>query len=239
MKHNALNTSRYQECGERTGLFVGCFSLPWGALLFYLTPTKYVNLELLSATSSSSFANIERVLSSNEVYCKGIYLPPKRLKDYQSSLVFIPRKADEPLPKPEETDQEKVHTENPGGLFLTPPGLALSRLFEKKLQTSFTEVGLPYVQKELPRLFEELEITKNMGVKSEGNTVDVEMSNHIFKNLCEETRKFPKTHETVGCPLSSAIACVLAKTTGRPVTIEKEMQNLDGSTRIKYRLLEE
>jgi len=65
------------------------------------------------------------------------------------------------------------------------------------------------------------------------------VANHIFKDLCRETAKLERAHETVGCPLISAIACALAKASGKPVTIEKEMQNLDGSTRILYRLLEE
>jgi hypothetical protein len=211
----------------------------WGALLLYLTPTKYVKLELLNATASSNLANTEKILSSTETTSRGIYLPPKRLKDYHSSLVFIPRKASDPLPKREETDKEKLHMENPSGLLLTPPGLALSRLFENRLRTSFTETDFSYLQRRLPRLFEELEITKNLSIHVEGNIVTVEVTNYIFKDLCEETRKLSKTHEAVGCPFSSAIACALAKAAGKPVTIEKEMQNFDGSTRITYRLLED
>jgi hydroxymethylpyrimidine/phosphomethylpyrimidine kinase len=65
------------------------------------------------------------------------------------------------------------------------------------------------------------------------------MGNHVFEGLCKETRKLERTHETVGCPLSSAIACALAKATGKPITIEKELQDPDGSTRIQYRLLED
>jgi hypothetical protein len=64
-------------------------------------------------------------------------------------------------------------------------------------------------------------------------------TNHIFKDLCEQTRKLPRTHEKVGCPLSSAIACALAKVAGKPVIIERELQNLDGTTRTTFRLLEE
>ena len=143
------------------------------------------------------------------------------------------------MPTPQETDTEKLHSKNPNGILLTPPGLGLSKLFEKKLGKSFTEIDLQDVQKELPKLFEKLDIAKNTYIQTEENSVTVELGNHIFKGLCEETRKLEKTHETVGCPLSSAIACALAKATGKLVTIEKEMQSLDGSTRIQYRLLED
>ena len=219
--------------------FIGLGFTFWGALLLYLTPTKYVKLELLNATALSNLSNIERILSTAKANTKAIYLSPKHLKDYSSSLVFIPAQLDDPLPTPEETDTEKLHSKNPNGIFLTPPGLDLSRFFEKKLGKSFTETDLPEIRKELPELFEKLEITKNMYIQTENNTVTVELGKHVFKELCEETGKLERTHETVGCPLSSAIACVLAKATGKPVTIEKELQNPDGSTRIEYRLLED
>lgn len=219
--------------------FIGLGLTFWGALLLYLTPIKHVRLELLTASASSSLINIEKTLAKAEFQGKGIYLPPKRLKDYTSSLIFIPAQPDEPLPTLEETGTEKLHSENPNGIFLIPPGLGLSKLFERKLGKSFTETDLEDVEEDLPKLFEKLEITKNMHIQTENNTVTVELGNHVFKELCEETRKLEKTHETVGCPLSSAIACALAKTSGQPVVIERETQNLDGSTKIRYRLLEE
>ena len=219
--------------------FIGLGLTFWGALLLYLTPIKHVRLELLTASASSSLINIEKTLTNTEFHGKGIYLPPKRLKDYTSSLIFIPAQPGEPLPTPEETGTEKLHSKTPNGIFLTPPGLGLSKLFEKKLGKSFTETNLQDVQKELPKLFEKLEITKDTYIHTKDNIVTVELGNHIFKGLCEETSKLEKTHETVGCPLSSAIACVLAKASGKPVIIEKEMQDLDGSTRIQYRLLED
>jgi hypothetical protein len=183
-------------------------------------------------------SDIERILMITESKEKGVYLPPKRLKDYESSLIFIPTKADQPLPEPEEVSEE-LYSANPDGVFLTPPGQALSRLFERKLGKSFTETSLNDVQKELPRLFEELEITKTLSIQVEGNIVTVEAAKHVLKDLCEETKKLPRTHETVGCPFSSAIACALAKAAGKPVTIEKEMQKADGSTRITYQILED
>jgi len=219
--------------------FTGLGLTFWGALLMYLTSSKHVRLELLTATASSALSDIERILANTELDMKAVYLPPKHLKDYESSLVFIPSKPNGALPKPEETSEINLYSENAKGLFITPPGLALSKLFERKLGKSFSTVDLAEMQRALPKLFDELEITKNLSFQVEGNLVSIETGDHIFKDLCAETRKLQKTHETVGCPLSSAIACSLAKASGKPVIVEKELLNLDGTTRTTYRLLEE
>jgi uncharacterized protein YuzE len=221
--------------------FIGLGLTFWGALLFYITPTKYVKLELLNAVAPSTLANIEKMLTSSKLNEKGIYLPPKYLRDFESSLVFIPSKNNKVLPKPGEIEEEKIYSKNPEGIFLTPPGLALSRLFEKELGTSFTRTDLNYIQNNLPKLLiEDMEIAENVEVEIKEDLITVEITNHVFSEICQETRKLSKTHEAVGCPLSSAIACALAKATGKPVTIEKEELSEDGkTTKIQYRILED
>jgi hypothetical protein len=219
--------------------FVGLGLTFWGALLLYLVPSKRVKLDLLTATSVSSFADIERILTSSDSTVKGVYLPPKLLKDYESSVVFVPATAETPLPKREEVDAEKLYSKKPRGIFLTPPGLALSRLFEKELKVSFTETDLKYLQKELPRLFEKLEISKDTSVTANDNTATVRIAKHIFIPLCNETAKLRRAHETLGSPFSSALACALAKATGKPIVIEKEETTQDQTTTIEYRTLED
>lgn len=219
--------------------FIGLGLTLWGALLLYLVPSKRVRLDLLTATGTSSFADIERILATSGSTAKGVYLPPKLLEDYQSSLVFVPTTAGTPLPKREEVDTEKLYSQKPEGIYLTPPGLALSRLFEKELNVSFTETDLKYLQKELPSLFEKLEISKDTGITVDDTTVTIRIGKHIFIPLCEETAKLKKAFETVGSPLSSSLACVLAKVTGKPVVIQKEETTQDQTTTIEYRMLED
>lgn len=219
--------------------FVGLGLAFWGALLLVLTPTKYVKLELLTAASSSQAANTEKMLNLAETNHKGVYLPPKLLQDYLSSLIFVPATDNEALPKREEIPEEKA-LGTPHGLFLAPPGLALSRLFEEKLGKPFTELNLNRLATELPSLLDELGITKTAFMNVEGGKVTFGTGNYIFKNLCLETRNFQRTHETVGCPFSSAIACALAKASGKPVTIEnEELGPNNETTTIHYRILEE
>ena len=222
--------------------FVGLGLTFWGALLLYVTPTKQVKLELLNATLAPALANTEKMLANLKPGGKGIYLPPKYLTQaLESSLMFIPTKEEQRLPKPEEMDAEKLHSRNPNGIFLTPQGAALSRLFEKELGTSFITVDLEYLQKNLPKLLiENLEIAENMEIKAEDNTITVEITEDVFSNIYKETEKLSKTRGTMGSILSSAIACALAKATGEPVVIEKEELSQDGkTTEIQYRLIEE
>lgn len=221
--------------------FIGLGLTFWGALLRYITPSKHVPLQLLTATATSTLPDIEKLLADSHLTAKGIYLPPKNLKDFESSLVFVPSNPGQPLPTSEKADETKLYSKNPKGLFLTPPGLGISKLLEKELGTSFTKTDLNTIQEKLPKLLiEDLEIAENTEVKTQDNTITIEITNHIFNEICQETRKLQNTHESVGCPLCSAIACALAKATGKPIRIEKEEQSQDGkTTRIQYHMVEE
>jgi len=218
--------------------FIGLGLTFWGTLFLYIKSTKYVKLELLNAASSSTLQNIERILATAGTDLKGIYLPPKNLQDYTASLVFIPTKPDQPLPTSVDTNPHRLQSQNPSGLFITPPGLALAKLFEKELKRPFTETRVEDLQKQLPSLFDALQITKNFTIEAKDNTIKVEMKNHIFKDLSEETKQLEKTHWAVGSPLSSALACAFAKATGKPVTIKTDETNPEGTTTIQYDILE-
>jgi hydroxymethylpyrimidine/phosphomethylpyrimidine kinase len=128
---------------------------------------------------------------------------------------------------------------NPKGMFLTPPGLELSTLFEKQLGTSFLAVGLDFLREKLPDLLtNNLEIAEGAEVSVDNSIVKVQLENHIFQALCKETRKLPNTHKFLGCLLSSAIACALAKATRKPIIIMEETQDGE-TTKIQYRMLGE
>jgi hypothetical protein len=211
----------------------------WGAILLYITPSKHVPLTLLNASAEAATANIERVISELNLSEKGIYLPPKNLKNIESSLVFIPETPQTPLPTPEESN-EKLLTKEKTGAFVTPPGSALSRLFEEELGFSFTKTDLNQIQNKLPKLLvEDLELAENAEIQIQSNKVTVEITGSILDEICRQTDSQPKTHKQVGCLLSSAIACALAKATGKPVTIQNETRNQETkTTHIEYQIIE-
>jgi hypothetical protein len=213
----------------------------WGAILLYITPSKHVPLQLLNAVATSPMLNIERVLEESDLHEKGIYLSPKHLTDFESSLIFIPATAEQNLPTPEQTSQKKLYSQNPIGALLTPPGLALSMLFEKELGMSFTKIDLKTLEEKLPKLLvENLELAEQVEVKSQGNKVNISIRNTVLNQICAETRNLQKVHNQIGNVLSSALACALAKTTGKSVTIEKEELTEDGkNAQIELHTIEE
>jgi hypothetical protein len=53
-----------------------------------------------------------------------------------------------------------------------------------------------------------------------------------------EIRKLSNICGSLGCPLCSSIASAIAKATGKPIVIEKDLASEDGQIEITYRLLE-
>lgn len=211
----------------------------FGVILLYVAPSKHIPLELMNNLTESYVNNTERILNEFNPACKGVYLPPKNLQNIESSLVFVPKTAEAKLPLKEDVNQ-KLLTEQKNGILITPSGFSLSQLYEKTIGTSFTKKDLKYVQSNLPRiLIEDLELVETAAFQTQNDKVVLEITGSILDMICEQTRKQPLTHETLGCLFSSSIACVLAKASGQPVVIENEEKSKnDNTTRIEYQIIE-
>jgi len=215
----------------------------WAAILLYIRPERYIKQTLLDKTTLPTLEILDKILGELGYKSRGIYLPPKYLKEFESNKVYIGAEEKGQLPLLEKIQilQDQILVKNPDGILITPPGAELTRLFEESLGTTFTRVDLQYFEQNIPKLLiEDLEIAQNIEIETKDTTVHVKIENSVYKNICKETRKLPNIIGSLGCPLCSALACALAKATGKPVIIEKEQTSEDGLTiNIEYRLLEE
>jgi len=209
----------------------------WSVLLLFFTPTKRAFLSLLKASASANGSNIERSLIEFDLSEKGVYLPPQNLRNFESSLVFVPMKPGTVLPTSEETS-DKLLTGKKNGLFFTPPGLSLCSMFENELGSSFRKITLPQMQSLIKKMFNSLKFAEDVKVRIEDSIITLEVTGSIFNTLCQETRNSqPRTHSQIGCILASAFACVFAKASDKPVTIQKD--TLDPNTKtltIEYQM---
>lgn len=211
----------------------------WSVLLLFFTPTKQTFLGLLKASAAASGSNIERSLIEFNSPEKGVYLPPHNIRNFDSSVVFVPKTSDTELPESNETT-DKLFTEKKNGLLLTPPGLALSTLFEQELGLSFRKINLAQMQIMVTKLVHNLKFAEDAQVQIHDKTITVEITGSIYNTLCQETRNSnPRTHMQVGCILASAFACAFAKASDKPITIQKDTLNPDTKALIiEYRMEE-
>jgi hypothetical protein len=218
----------------------------WGAVLTYIKTEEYIKKTLLDATALPSLETLNQILQELNYKGKAVYLPPKYFEDPESSKIYIAKQENSDLPTPEQIQKYENrllarNTQSVSGIILTPPGIELTKLFEKTLETSFTKVDLGYLQQKMPKLFiEDLEIAENLQVeKAEHDKIQVKIINPIYKDLCKKASEFSHICGSIGCPICSAIACAIAKASGKLVTIEKTEYTEDGRIiEIEYKITE-
>jgi hypothetical protein len=232
--------------------FIGLGMIFWGAIFAYIRPGHYVSASLLNATATPALSTLNQTLNELEYNGKPIYLPPKYLNSPDETKIYIPKSNDTPLPTPEQiqTLESQTPSRNAEGLLLTPPGAELARLFEATLGTSFTRTDLDYLQKNMPRLMvESLEIATNLEIVLETakpaepakdpapqggegrDRIRVRITDSIYEETSRETDKMTRIHGSIGSPLTSAIACAIARSTGKPTIITEENTTDEGKTR--------
>ena len=233
----------------------------WGIILSYIQTREYVKKTVLDATTTSTLATLNQALQELDYRGKAVYLPPKYLNDPESTKAYVPRLKIGKLPTPEQT--QKLETQpfsrSSPGMIITPPGAELTRLFEDTLQTSFTKADLGYLQEHLPKLLiEDLEIASDVEIQTgitktsnptddtiwqiaiEYDRINVKITSTTFKNTTKQTTQLSNINPTLGSPLTSAVACAIAKATGKPIIIENQQVSEDGeTTETEYRVLEE
>ena len=241
--------------------FIGLGLIFWGVILTYIQNEEYIKQDLLDTTTLPLLATLNQILQELDYRGKAIYLPPKYLKDPETTKAYIPKQKDAKLPAPEQIQEQenKTFPKNPEAALIIPPGFALSKLFEKTLGTTFTKVDLEHLQQNLPKTFiHDLEIAENLEIQtkpskaakeltdsvslihSKNDTIHVKIANSIYKDICKEARQLSYICGAIGCPICSAIACAITKATGKPVIIEKEQTSEDGrNIHTEYHILEE
>jgi len=220
--------------------FIGLGLTFWGALLFFIKPVAYVRAKLLDSTAVPSLMAVDKILSEEACQGKGLHLPPKSTEGCRDGMVFIPSSNQVVTPSIEEITGKEIFSKNSKGVYLLSPGYGLAKLFEKELGVDFSKVDLDYLQKNLAKLLvEDLEVVEEFSMDVEGEFVEVKMVGSIYRDLCQDVKKLSKICLLTGCPMCSAIGCMLAKVTGNPVAFEGDKPSSNGlEIQARYRIIE-
>jgi hypothetical protein len=213
--------------GSQVLAFIGLGLTFWGALFFLVRPIAYVRGNILGITSVTLYSTIDRIIKDLKCEGRGLYVPPyprdvylpEHLKGLKESIVFISADLNSGPPSVEEIASSKFMTRKPRGICITAPGSSLVDQFEKLLRTDLTKMNLEDLCASLPQIIlENFQLAKEIELKTEDNRVVLRTSDSVFKNLYLE--ESPKSVRLLGCPLVSAVASALGKTTGKATLIE-------------------
>jgi hypothetical protein len=226
--------------GSTILVFIGLGLAFWGMLVFFVRPQKYISSDLMTATAWSSLKTVDDMMLGLGYRERGVYMPAGPEK----AVVFIPSEPFSRLPSPSVIAQGlaadgKLYLHDPDGLLVVPPGLALANLIEKKLGFNIKDSGLDRVLQSLPKVLVNLEIVSNADVDVEGDSVRFKLSDSIYADFCKQVRDNSRPCG-LGCPMCSALACILAVATGKPVLFEEDKLAPDGKTTLSnYQLVNE
>jgi hypothetical protein len=215
----------------------------WGIILLYITPTSTPFMDLLNSLTGSSTANIERILTEFNINQKGIYMlneSNSRLfgnfettNNTESVLVFLSEN-----PNVIQENTYPIEDSPTGGLYLTPPGLALCEVFEKRMGQPFSKISQQQFSKKLSNVIKKLKLAERVSVEIKEN-ITVTLTKSIFEEVCQVTNGQSKANKQVGCVITSAIACAVTKVIGKPIFILDETYDSQLKTRkIKYKIME-
>lgn len=218
----------------------------WGALFVLMRPLKLVEATLLYKTSIATYLTTDRIINDLGYTGKAYYIPPypedvyvpEYLKGLKASVVFISAKDDGEMPSIEDMARGKFLSKGKKGVLLVPPGSGILTQIEDKTKTNFTDMSLDKLCDIMPTfILQDLSLVKDLTMEIEGDQVHLTMVNSIYKDLYSSKSNL-KSIDFLGCPIVSAVACAIAKTSGQPVTIQKiELSGDDLDTQVWYQML--
>lgn len=202
--------------------FIGLTLIFWGCLFVLVLPAKYIKNEIMDYLSVSSMYAIDQIIRDSDFRGKAIYIPVLRgsylphFIGLENEFVYIPRRNVKI-----EKAIEGAFIKRTKELRLIPPGLGLADLAEKKLGLNFSNLNLDSLIEILPTVMtHDLEMAEDVEISLEGSEVRTKIRKPVCENLCRELSKAQYLCPHVGCPLCSAIACILTRVTNKPVMIE-------------------
>ncbi|MDR0471300.1 MAG: hypothetical protein LBH79_06220 [Nitrososphaerota archaeon] len=209
--------------------FVGLGLTFWGAVFVLARNGSYVDSSLLDSSAHSTYSTIDRMISDLKYSGHGYYIPaypkdvflPDYLKNLRDPVVFITENFDG-NPSIDELAQNKFISTQTRGVFVTSPGAGIMSQVERQLRLDLSKISLDELADILPKyLTENLNLAKSASLVLTSHGAEFRARGILYESLYSPESNL-KSLSLLGCPVVSAVASALAKTSGKTVVISEQ-----------------
>jgi hypothetical protein len=214
--------------GLQIAAFIGLGLTFWGALFSVAKTGKYVESSLLDVSAKSAYSTTDRMINDLKFNGQAYYLPaypqdvnlPQYLNKLREPVVFISETFDGKLAVEELASGKFLSAKN-SGVFITSPGSGIMAQIEKQLRLDFSKLDIQELVGVLPKsLTEQWNLAKTVEMSFTGSTVILKATGILYESLYRAVP--PLTSLSIlGCPLVSAVASAIAKSSGKTVIIKE------------------
>jgi hypothetical protein len=221
--------------------FIGLGLTFWGAVLALAKSGRYVESSLLDSTARSTYSTIDRMVSDLKYRGQAYYIPaypkdvflPEYLANLKEPVVFISESFDG-KPSIDELAQGKFLSSKSHGVFITAPGSGILLQVERQLRLDLSKISLAEITELFPKyLTENLTLARAAELTLTPDGAVFKASGIIYDSLYAPESK-PQSVLLLGCPVVSAVACALAKTSGKTVVIKDFNASVSKSVTVVY-----
>ncbi|MCL2477523.1 hypothetical protein [Candidatus Bathycorpusculum sp.] len=215
--------------------FVGLGLTFWGAIFALTRSGNYVDSRLLDSSAQVTYATIDRMVNELKYSGYGYYIPaypkdvalPDYLKNLREPTVFISDSFDG-KPSLDELAQNKFISTQTRGVFVTSPGAGIMAQIEQQLRLDLSKISLDELADIFPKfLAERLNLAKSANLVLTAQGAEFRARGLVYESLYNPQSN-PRSRSLLGCPVVSAVASALAKTSGKTVVIS-EQKSLPGN----------
>ncbi len=202
-------------------LLIGLGVIYIGAVIFYITPSRYISYSLLYELSLS----INRLLNSivlNTSNKRAVILHTNDINGLIYGHLFITDDINTKLPIDISSNNTNM-VDNTKGMLLPSPLYGIVTLIEKNLNVNFAYIPLESIILTLSDTFKHLKLVDDISIEVINKSVKIVFKGEDAIKLCKASSRSIPINGHPSCPICTSIAFIVSKSMNKPVYISENI----------------
>ncbi len=198
-------------------LLIGLGVIYTGAVIFYITPSRYIPYSILYELSLSMSRLLNNVISDTRDK-RAIILHTNDINGLVYGHIFITDTTNPKLPR--DVSSNNMFYDNPRGVLLPSPLYGIVTLIEKDLNTNLASTTLESMKFTLSDIFKHLlKLVDDISIEVMDNSIKIVFKGEDAIALCRAAERSTPLRGHPSCPICTSTAFIISKMMNKPIFI--------------------